>query len=101
MRIRTDQFTSKAQLHELKMESQFLTSFGNKMNHQVAGDGLAIIRICFGILMAVDTINERGFSVVDIRWSDPDKCHFPIVSSLKPLPYKYIVAIYSLMLISK
>lgn len=40
------------------------------LGREVSAEGLAVFRIAFGLLMAIDTVNERGFGVVDKRWGN-------------------------------
>ncbi|XP_049821936.1 vitamin K-dependent gamma-carboxylase isoform X2 [Aethina tumida] len=58
---------------------------------------LGIIRFLFGLLMTFDIIEERGGSIIDIRWGDPKDCHFPLFPALKSLQYPYMTFIYGIM----
>jgi len=55
--------------------------------------GLALFRIGYGLLMAVDIVEERGLSYADYKWGDPGECRFPLLHFLGvlPLPWMYIV----------
>lgn len=47
--------------------------------------------------MTFDIIEERGGSIIDIRWGDSKDCHFPLFPALKPLQYPYMTFIYGVM----
>ncbi|XP_076269277.1 gamma-glutamyl carboxylase [Rhynchophorus ferrugineus] len=58
---------------------------------------LGIIRFLFGLLMAIDIFEERGGSEIDIRWGDPQDCHFPLFDVLQRPPYPLICLLYAVM----
>ncbi|XP_047493643.1 vitamin K-dependent gamma-carboxylase-like [Penaeus chinensis] len=60
---------------------------------------LAATRIMFGVLMALDVLQERGMSVADVKWGDSSKCRFPLLEVLHPLPLPYMVVLYAVMFI--
>lgn len=47
--------------------------------------------------MMVDTLEERGLSEADVRWGDPNHCHFPLFHFLRPLPLAWMCLLYLLM----
>ncbi|KAK3909923.1 Vitamin K-dependent gamma-carboxylase [Frankliniella fusca] len=55
---------------------------------------LAVIRILFGLLMAIDTLEERGLGEADLRWGSPKRCYFPLFDFLRPLPLAWMCMIY-------
>ncbi|XP_026271298.1 vitamin K-dependent gamma-carboxylase isoform X2 [Frankliniella occidentalis] len=55
---------------------------------------LAVIRILFGLLMAIDTLEERGLGEADLRWGAPKRCYFPLFDFLRPLPLAWMCIIY-------
>ncbi|XP_065208287.1 vitamin K-dependent gamma-carboxylase [Planococcus citri] len=58
---------------------------------------IAFFRISFGILMMLDIPHERQLAAVDKRWGDPKLCHFPLIHSLRPLPYNWMCIVYLIM----
>lgn len=73
----------------------------NKMSEEIEPESLAIFRIMLGLLLSIDTINERGFSVADLRWGNSEDCRFPLFNSIKPFSIELMVIIYSIMFIGK
>lgn len=53
-----------------------------------------------GIVMLVDIAEERGGSRIDAKWSDPERCHFPIVPWLQPFDLKGMCWLYAVMWMS-
>ncbi|KAK7493351.1 hypothetical protein BaRGS_00015477 [Batillaria attramentaria] len=39
------------------------------------------------------------FIFADVRWGDPEQCHFPLFDWLQPLPVQWMIILYFLMLI--
>uniref|UniRef100_A0A6P7G1S4 Vitamin K-dependent gamma-carboxylase isoform X1 n=1 Tax=Diabrotica virgifera virgifera TaxID=50390 RepID=A0A6P7G1S4_DIAVI len=58
---------------------------------------LGIIRFLFGLLMLIDLSEERGGSIIDLRWGHPNDCHFPLFPILKNPGYQCISLLYLLM----
>ncbi|KZS07639.1 Gamma-glutamyl carboxylase [Daphnia magna] len=58
---------------------------------------LAVTRILFGFLMAVDIHFERGFAEVDHRFGGFTQCHFPLFDFVKPLTFQWMCLVYLLM----
>ncbi|XP_059145030.1 vitamin K-dependent gamma-carboxylase-like isoform X2 [Physella acuta] len=59
---------------------------------------LGTIRFLFGFLMIIDTLQERGMSVVDKVWASKEICRFPLFSFIQPLPLEWMCVIYIIML---
>ncbi|KAJ1522865.1 hypothetical protein ONE63_002010 [Megalurothrips usitatus] len=55
---------------------------------------LAVVRILFGLLMAVDTLEERGLGEADLRWASPKHCYFPLFDFLRPPPLPWMCMLY-------
>lgn len=51
--------------------------------------------------MIIDTIQERGMSVVDKIWASKEICRFPLFSFLQPLPLEWMCVLYIIMLSGK
>lgn len=47
--------------------------------------------------MVSDVIEERGGSILDIRWGEPRMCHFPLFPTLLPLKLPYMGLIFGVM----
>ena len=58
---------------------------------------LALVRLLFGFCMFCDISEERGGAILKKRWGDSHLCHFPLISTLQPLPFTYIGIIYGIM----
>ena len=50
-----------------------------------------------GLCMVLDVVDERGLSNIDLKWGDPDTCHFPLIHGLKPLPLPWMIILYAVM----
>ena len=50
-----------------------------------------------GLVMILDTLQERGLASADIRWGDEEQCRFPLFDSLRPLPLPWMVVLYLCM----
>lgn len=50
-----------------------------------------------GLLMILDTLQERGLALADIRWGDEEQCRFPLFDSMRPLPLQWMVMLYLCM----
>ncbi|KAL4122224.1 hypothetical protein QTP88_014594 [Uroleucon formosanum] len=61
------------------------------------GECLAALRIAFGLLMMIDTMDERGFCQAEKRWMEPMKCYFPLFDFVKPLPGRWMCLAYAAM----
>ncbi|GFR98774.1 vitamin K-dependent gamma-carboxylase-like [Elysia marginata] len=61
---------------------------------------LGVCRVLFGLLMMIDTIEERGMSTADIRFGDPTQCQFPLINLLQPLPLQWMYIVYMALLIA-
>ncbi|XP_068202139.1 vitamin K-dependent gamma-carboxylase [Palaemon carinicauda] len=60
---------------------------------------LAATRILFGIMMFLDLPQERGMGVADKLWGDPNLCHFPLFNWMTPLPLRWMLILYGVMII--
>uniref|UniRef100_A0A1B6CFW1 Vitamin K-dependent gamma-carboxylase n=1 Tax=Clastoptera arizonana TaxID=38151 RepID=A0A1B6CFW1_9HEMI len=74
-----------------------LTRFTKLMYRPMDPSSLGVARILFGMLMFIDTLEERGLSDADIKWGDPKLCRFPLFNFLKPFPLEWMCLIYFLM----
>jgi vitamin K-dependent gamma-carboxylase len=54
-----------------------------------------------GLLMMIDTMDERGFCEADKRWMEPVKCYFPLFDFVKPLPGRWMCLAYAAMFSGK
>lgn len=51
--------------------------------------------------MVCDILDERGGAVLDYKWGEPNTCHFPLFSFMKPLNLEYMALIYAIMWFGK
>ncbi|XP_039294143.1 vitamin K-dependent gamma-carboxylase [Nilaparvata lugens] len=58
---------------------------------------LSAVRLLFGIVMLIDTVEERGFTEAERLWGDPKECRFPLFYFLRPLPLKWMYFLYTIM----
>ncbi|XP_067011234.2 vitamin K-dependent gamma-carboxylase [Anabrus simplex] len=58
---------------------------------------LGIIRALFGLMMVLDIPEERGLAHIDMKWGDPNECHFPLFNFLHPLPLEWMCVVYLIM----
>ncbi|RZF35606.1 hypothetical protein LSTR_LSTR005134 [Laodelphax striatellus] len=58
---------------------------------------LSAVRVLFGIVMLIDTLEERGFTEAERLWGDPKECRFPLFNFLRPLPLKWMYFLYTIM----
>ncbi|XP_022081275.1 vitamin K-dependent gamma-carboxylase-like [Acanthaster planci] len=73
--------------------------FVNLMNEPRDPSALALVRILYAILMLIDIPQERGMSRIDVRFGNPNHCHFPLFNILQPLPVDWMYVVYLVMLI--
>ncbi|XP_050538854.1 vitamin K-dependent gamma-carboxylase [Daktulosphaira vitifoliae] len=69
----------------------------NYMFNYQDGTCLAALRMIFGFLMLIDTVDERGFCRVEKRWMESAKCYFPLVDFIQPLPGEWMCLVYATM----
>uniref|UniRef100_A0A0A9YUT8 Vitamin K-dependent gamma-carboxylase n=1 Tax=Lygus hesperus TaxID=30085 RepID=A0A0A9YUT8_LYGHE len=74
-------------------------SFTDLLFQPADPSSLAVVRMLFGVLMMIDTIEERGLSDADLRWGDPEECRFPLFDFLAPLPLEWMCMLYLVMLV--
>jgi len=77
---------------------EFFANCRPHLYERVSAESLAVLRIAFGFLMAIDCWNERGLTVAEQRWGDIDQCHFPLFETIKPMPLKWMRILYYVML---
>ncbi|XP_066594912.1 vitamin K-dependent gamma-carboxylase [Prorops nasuta] len=58
---------------------------------------LGVARALFGLCMVIDVVEERGFADIDIKWGDPNECHFPLIHGMKPPALPWMIVIYTIM----
>ncbi|XP_042888189.1 vitamin K-dependent gamma-carboxylase-like [Penaeus japonicus] len=79
------------------LSSFSFNSFVRFLHRPCDSASLAATRIMFGVLMALDILQERGMSMADVKWGDSSKCRFPLLDMLHPLPLPYMVVLYAVM----
>ncbi|CAL1530882.1 unnamed protein product [Lymnaea stagnalis] len=85
-------------------EKQDLTSWANLVRllcRPADPACLGTLRVLFGFLMILDTIEERGMAMADVFWGmdDDDVCRFPLFNFLHPLPlvWMYLIILHSIL----
>ncbi|OXU20747.1 hypothetical protein TSAR_007390 [Trichomalopsis sarcophagae] len=58
---------------------------------------LGVCRALFGLCMVLDVVEERGLAIIDLKWGDPNGCHFPLIHGLRPLELPWMIVLYSVM----
>ncbi|XP_049866279.1 vitamin K-dependent gamma-carboxylase [Pectinophora gossypiella] len=74
------------------------TTFENLVNYLHApkdSSSLAVTRIFYGLAMLFDIPDERGGTIMDRRWGDPNMCHFPLFPFIRALPMPYMALVYA------
>lgn len=47
--------------------------------------------------MVLDIVEERGFADVDLKWGDPNDCHFPLIHGMEPPSLQWMILLYWIM----
>ncbi|KAG4077588.1 hypothetical protein HA402_003015 [Bradysia odoriphaga] len=61
----------------------------------VDGSSLAMGRMLFGLMMLIDIPEERGGSILDIRFGKTTNCFFPLIPFMKPMMASKMGIIYA------
>eukprot|EP00058_Branchiostoma_floridae_P019142 XP_002604631.1 hypothetical protein BRAFLDRAFT_92865 [Branchiostoma floridae] len=80
-------------------ELQSWSGFVQLLNRPADPANLGVLRFLFGFLMVLDIMQERGMSHLDIRFGNPDICHFPLFNFLQPPFIDWLYIVYLVMLI--
>ncbi|KAM9455679.1 vitamin K-dependent gamma-carboxylase [Clarias gariepinus] len=68
------------------------------LNRPTDPASLGIFRCLFGMLMAIDVLQERGLSHLDYKYLDgAPVCRFPLFNFLEPLPMDWMYLVYLVM----
>lgn len=51
--------------------------------------------------MLIDIPEERAGADIDVRWGDPEECHFPLFAFLEPISFPYMALLYCIMWFGK
>ncbi|EDV97067.1 vitamin K-dependent gamma-carboxylase [Drosophila grimshawi] len=94
-----EQATQAAQLfrvcsgHELD-NFDSLKSFTRWLNRPVDGAALGVFRMLFGAAMLIDIAEERGGGQLDVRFGEPQHCHFPLFNQIEAMEYPMMGCLY-------
>lgn len=77
--------------------SRFAISFAVHCTLFRMSHNITVLLQCAGLLMMVDTLEERGLSVAELKWGDRNRCHFPLFDFLQPLPSEWMCLLCLLM----
>lgn len=58
---------------------------------------IGIIMFLSGLLLSLDTLQERGLEDADLRFGDRDYCFFPLLKWVRPVTLPIAGVLYSLM----
>ncbi|XP_054732657.1 vitamin K-dependent gamma-carboxylase [Anastrepha obliqua] len=81
-------------------ESNTFTSYANFTNwlhRPVDASALGVFRMLYGLAMCIDIAEERGGSQMDIRFGEPQHCHFPLFNGMRALSFPLMGCIYLVM----
>ncbi|XP_034659177.1 vitamin K-dependent gamma-carboxylase isoform X3 [Drosophila subobscura] len=74
-----------------------LTNFTAWLQRPVDGAALGVFRLLFGAAMLVDIAEERGGGQLDVRFGEPQHCHFPLFPGMRALAYPLMGCVYLCM----
>jgi len=74
-----------------------LNSFTCWLQRPVDGAALGVFRMLYGASMLIDIAEERGGSQLDVRYGEPQHCHFPLFNGMRALEYPFMGCIYLCM----
>ncbi|XP_037948076.1 vitamin K-dependent gamma-carboxylase [Teleopsis dalmanni] len=76
---------------------QNLSNFTNWLNRPVDSSALAAFRIFYGAAMLIDLAEERGGAQLDVRFGEPQHCHFPLFNFISAASLPIMGCLYILM----
>lgn len=71
-----------------------LIGFTNWLQRPVDGAALGVFRMLFGAAMLIDVAEERGGGQLDVRYGEPQHCHFPLFNGMQALDYPLMGCVY-------
>ncbi|ALC43337.1 GC [Drosophila busckii] len=74
-----------------------LQSVTSWLERPVDGAALGIFRMLFGAAMLIDIAEERGGGQLDVRFGEPQHCHFPLFNGMRALDYPSMGCVYLLL----
>ncbi|XP_002069156.2 vitamin K-dependent gamma-carboxylase [Drosophila willistoni] len=74
-----------------------LDNFTNWLQRPVDGSALGVFRMLYGAAMLIDIAEERGGGQLDVRYGEPQHCHFPLFNSISALAYPLMGCVYLCM----
>ncbi|XP_060652296.1 vitamin K-dependent gamma-carboxylase [Drosophila nasuta] len=81
------------ELHNFKN----LNSFTCWLQRPVDGAALGVFRMLYGASMLIDIAEERGGGQLDVRFGEPQHCHFPLFNGMRALEYPLMGCVYLCM----
>lgn len=78
--------------------------FGKESKYTINRSNIVLSNMVFpyvGLSMMFDIPDERGGSIIDKRWGDPNICHFPLIPFITAIPMPYMAVIYAMLWIGK
>ncbi len=94
MKLRFQCGVEKLTGHNIKHIDSY-SAFAQYMYTPVDGSSLAMGRILFGLMMLIDIPEERGGSILDIRFGRKTNCFFPLLPFVKPMSATKMGIIYA------
>ncbi|KAH8398796.1 hypothetical protein KR222_007293 [Zaprionus bogoriensis] len=74
-----------------------LGSFTHWLQRPVDGAALGVFRMLYGLAMLIDIAEERGGGQLDVRYGEPQHCHFPLFNGMRALDYPLMGCVYLCM----
>lgn len=74
-----------------------LSAFTCWLQRPVDGAALGVFRMLFGAAMLIDIAEERGGGQLDVRYGEPQHCHFPLFNGMQALDYPLMGCVYLCM----
>ncbi|XP_067612623.1 vitamin K-dependent gamma-carboxylase [Eurosta solidaginis] len=73
------------------------TNFTNWLHRPVDGAALGVFRMLYGLAMCIDIAEERGGGQMDLRFGEPQHCHFPLFNGISAVSFPVMGCIYLVM----
>ncbi|XP_017469542.1 PREDICTED: vitamin K-dependent gamma-carboxylase [Rhagoletis zephyria] len=72
-------------------------SFTNWLHRPVDASAIGVFRMLYGLAMCIDIAEERGGGQMDLRFGEPQHCHFPLFNDMRAVSFPLMGCIYLVM----